>query len=110
MGLSGIVTAPSYKMCWSCATRYSSIADVMPRNRFQEIKSNVHFNNSSNMLPRTDPEYDKLFKTRPFLDAIRGNFLKVNPEEHNAIDQVLIPSQSYNSIIQYIKINHINGE
>lgn len=101
--LSGIVKVPSYRLYWANATRVSAIADVMPRNRFESIKWSLHFNDNSKMKNRGEPGYDKLFKLRPFIDAIRGNLLKIKPEEHNAIDEVLIPCKSRGSMIQYIK-------
>lgn len=34
--LSGIIRVPSYRMYWANATRVSSVAEVMPRNRFEQ--------------------------------------------------------------------------
>lgn len=101
--LSGIVKVPSYKMYWANATRVSSVADVMPRNRFERIKWSLHFNDNAKMKTRTQPGYDKLFKIRPLVDAVRENLLKLMSEEHNAVDEVLIPCKSKGTMIQYIK-------
>lgn len=101
--LSGIIRVPSYRMYWANATRVSSVAEVMPRNRFEQIKWNLHFNDNSQMKTRSQPGYDKLFKIRPLADGVRANCLKLKPEEHNAVDEVLIPCKSRSSIIQYIK-------
>lgn len=101
--LSGIIKVPSYRMYWANATRVSSVAEVMPRNKFEQIKWKLHFNDNAKMKQRTEPGYDKLFKLRPLVDAIRANCLKLKPEEHNAVDEVLIPCKSRSSMIQYIK-------
>lgn len=101
--LSGIVKMPSYRLYWAYSTRFAPIADAMPRNTFERIKSNLHLNDNANMKERSDPAYDKLFKVRPFLDKIRKNFQKISSEEHNSVDEVLIPCKSRKSIVQYIK-------
>lgn len=101
--LCSIVKMPSYRMYWSHWTRFAPIADAMPRNRFECIRSNLHLNNNDNLKPRSHPEHDRLFKVRPFVEKIRQNFRKVPSEEHNSIDEVLIPSKSRKAIIQYIK-------
>lgn len=101
--LSGVIKMPSYRMYWARATRFPAIADNMSRNVFEKIKSNLHLNDNSRMLPRSDPDYDKLFKIRPFLEKIKSNFQKIPSEEHNSVDEVLIPCKSRNSLVQYIK-------
>ena len=53
------------RMFWSENTRIDKIADDMSRNRWEEIKSNLHFNNNDNMPYREDADRDKLFKIRP---------------------------------------------
>ena len=78
--LSGIVKMPSYRMYWATETRYAPIADIMSRNRFANLRSSIHINNNDDMKPRDHAEYDKLFKVRPFIDAIRANFASTEPE------------------------------
>ncbi|XP_046383469.1 piggyBac transposable element-derived protein 2-like [Ischnura elegans] len=101
--IMSIVTMPSYSMFWSEKSRYGQIADVMSRNRFKTLRGNLHFNNNDNMLSRDDPAYDKLFKIRPFLNALRKNFLKVEPEEHNSVDEFMIPLKAHTALKQYMK-------
>lgn len=101
--ISGIVPMPSYKMYWSQHTRYSPIADVMARNRFEKLRSNLHINNNDNMKTRGDPFYDKLFKVRPFIETIKNNLSKIEPEEHNSVDEIMIPFKGHSSLKQYVK-------
>ena len=42
----GIVQLPSYRLYWSQSFRYETIAQVMPKNRFQELLNNLHFVNN----------------------------------------------------------------
>ncbi|XP_049770517.1 piggyBac transposable element-derived protein 2-like [Schistocerca cancellata] len=60
--LAGVVKMPSYRMYWAEATRFSSIADSMPRNRFDKLRKYLHVNDNTKMKQREDPDYDKLFK------------------------------------------------
>ncbi|XP_068084847.1 piggyBac transposable element-derived protein 2-like [Anabrus simplex] len=101
--MAGIVKMPSYRMYWAEKTRYPLIADVMSRNRFDKLRSYFHVNDNSRMKARTDPDYDKLFKVRPFVDKIRENFGKIEPEEHNVVDELIIPFKGRSSLKQYIK-------
>lgn len=101
--LSSIIRMPSYKMYWAYATRFPVIADAMSRNAFERIKSNLHLNDNSTMKQRNEPGYDKLFKVRPFIQKVNRNLKKFHSDEHNSIDEVLIPCKSRKSMVQYIK-------
>lgn len=67
---------PSYRMFWAEQTRFSTVSDAMSRNRFDNLRSNIHFNDNSKMRSREHPNHDKLFKVRPFINAIRENMKK----------------------------------
>lgn len=45
----------------------------------------VHFNDNTNCFPSTDIRQDKLFKIRPFIDAIQHNFKLIEPERLSEI-------------------------
>lgn len=101
--LMGINKVPSYRAHWRSATRYAPIADVMPRNRFESIKRFLHFNDNTKMKKRNEEGYDKLFKVRPFIDALRQNFLKVEPNPNQSIDEIMIPSKAVSPLRQFNK-------
>ncbi|NAV92166.1 hypothetical protein FGF77_24480, partial [Salmonella sp. gx-f7] len=47
---------------------------------------------------------DKLWKLRPWLDSIREKCLLVVPEEHNSVDEMMIPFKGkFSSIKQYMR-------
>ena len=101
--MTGIVKVPSYRKYWANATRIATIADVMPRNRFDKLRSFIHVNDNTNMLQRNEPGYDKLFKVRPFINSLRKNLSVVEQEEYSAVDEMVIPFKGHNSLKQYIK-------
>lgn len=101
--LAGIVRMPKYRMYWANSTRYQPIAETMSRDRFGKLRKFMHVNNNDKMVPREHNDYDKLFKIRPFIESLRKNFLKIEPEEHNSVDEMMIPMKSHTSMLQYIK-------
>ncbi|XP_049942644.1 piggyBac transposable element-derived protein 1-like [Schistocerca serialis cubense] len=60
--LAGVLKMPSYRMYWPEATRFSPIADSMPRNRFDKLRNYLHVNDNTKMKQREDPDYNRLFK------------------------------------------------
>lgn len=97
----GVTKFPSYRMFWSNETRIPSVSNVMPRNEFELIKSNLHFNDNSLMPEKNDEDYDRLYKVRPFIAKLRENCLQIEPEEKQSIDEMIIPTKTRWGIRQY---------
>lgn len=92
---------PRRRMYWSSeqGLRLPLIADAMAVNRFEDILRYLHFTDTSS----TDPGNDKLFRIKPVLDTLQANFLSaVDPEEFQAIDEMIMPFKGKLSIKQYI--------
>ncbi|KAJ3582777.1 hypothetical protein NHX12_000252 [Muraenolepis orangiensis] len=87
----GLVQMAGTRMYWETETRYSPVADVMPRNRFQSLLTSLHFVN--NMTVSETEKKDKLWKLRLWLDSFREKCLQVVPEEHNSVDEMMILSR-----------------
>ena len=70
--LMGINQLPSLKDYWRKDKhfRYAPIADRIPRDNFFQILRFLHFVDNSTLLPRTDPNYDRLGKVRPIIEAV----------------------------------------
>ena len=77
----GIVQLPKYKLYWSKQMRHPPVADVMPVNRFEKLRSFLHIINKNN-LDLSNIDGNKLFKVRPIIDAIRNECVKIEPEEY----------------------------
>lgn len=101
--LSGIVKMPSYRMYWSDSCRFSPIADVMLRTRFDKLRSGIHLNDNSNMVPKEHPSYDPLFKIRPVLTLVKENLRDIPAEEHHSVDEMIVPFKGRSSLKQYNK-------
>ena len=90
---------PRTEMYWGSETRISQVADVMSKNRWQGIKTNVHLNDNSN----SDHTTDKLFKLRPFLDSLSNNLQKIPIDEKVCVDEQIIPFKGKHSLKVYVK-------
>jgi len=55
------------------------------------------------MKARDDPEYDKLFKVRQFVDSIKSSFQEIEVEGYNSVDELIIPFKGRSSLKQYVR-------
>ncbi|XP_018020808.1 piggyBac transposable element-derived protein 3-like [Hyalella azteca] len=99
--LTGIIKVPSYRTYWKKGLQLAAISDIMSRDKFEEIKRYIHFNDNTQQKTRDDPDFDKLFKIRPIIESIRTNCRKVSQEEHQVVDEQIIPTKARISLKQY---------
>lgn len=74
--MTSLVSMPAYIYYWSESTRYPLIADTMSRNRFQTLRQYLHVNENNKVIPRCQPNHDRLFKITPLVEALRENMEK----------------------------------
>ena len=100
----GIHKLPQRHMYWANTTFVPLIANCMPRNRFEEILSVLHFNNNQEAITdASDPNYDKLYKIKPLIDHFRSCFKEaVTPETMQAIDEMMVPFKGRHGVKQYM--------
>ena len=84
----GILQPPSYKSHWSRELHCPRVADVMPCNPYQELLRYLHFVNNDSTNAQ-----DKLAKIHPLISMLRDEFVKMEPEEYNSVDEQIIPSK-----------------
>ena len=93
----GISQLPSYKFYWSWEHRCPRIKDVMPHNRYQELLRYLHFVNKDSINTQ-----DKLAKIRPLISMVWDEFVKIEPEEYDSVDEQIIAAKTkYSSNRQY---------
>jgi len=69
----------------------SAISEAWTKRAFWDFLHCFHLKDNSAALPHTDPNYDKLHKIRPILEAIRKNCLSnFDPGRDNAIDEAMV--------------------
>ena len=103
--IMGINKLPSYRDYWSTVPylRNEYICRLMTVNRFGWLLSHIHLNDNSIIPARNSPNFDKLYKLRPFLDKIEINFQKnFNLGPSIAIDESMIKFKGRSNIKQYL--------
>ena len=70
----GVYELPSCRMCWKSPCRVNVVADWLGRNRWEAIKSLLHF---ADYNERPADCTDRLYKIRPLVDTLREGFNKV---------------------------------
>ncbi|XP_071479178.1 piggyBac transposable element-derived protein 4-like [Diadema antillarum] len=91
--LMGVVGKPLIQLYWSTRQSIQTpfFGQIMTRDRFQLLLRFLHFNNNDEAKERDDPNYDPLFKLRPFYNAVTKAFSTVfTPWRSIAIDEALI--------------------
>ena len=84
---------PSLRDYWSSdwVLGVPEFAKVMPRNRFLELWNNLHLCDNSKMPQWGEPNFDKLFKEREFLNDLTTKFqINYNPHREQVVDEAMI--------------------
>ena len=69
----------------------------------ETIRNCFHINDNSTTKARDDPEYDRLFKVRPFVDSMKPSFQEIEVEEYNSVNELIIPFKGQSSLKHYIR-------
>ena len=71
----GVHQLPALQDYWSKDPLHgvTGITACMPYSRFKDLRSRLHLNDNSMVIPRGQPGYDKLHKVKPLLEAMRSN-------------------------------------
>lgn len=91
---------PRSRMYWASSTRVDKVADTMSRNRWVEIKNNLHCNDNAGYDSR-DPSRDRLYKIRPLVDHFQGKFRAIPKEQHLCVDEQIVPYKGTSRLRQY---------
>lgn len=98
----GLTQMSGVRMYWETDSQYTPISDVMSRNRFQSLLTSLHSVN--NLTVSETQKKDKLWKLRPWLASVREKCLLVVPEEHNSVDEMMVPFKGkFSGIKQYLR-------
>ncbi|GFY74385.1 piggyBac transposable element-derived protein 4 [Trichonephila inaurata madagascariensis] len=89
----GIKRLPSYRDFWSTneILHDAFVSGLMPVRKLLWILGNIHLNDNNLMPKKSEKNFDKLYKVRPFLDHLSEMFFKVfKPGHKQAIDESMI--------------------
>lgn len=79
----------------------SYVANVIPQNRFEVVGNSLHFANSEEMLQRTDPNFDMVYKVQPD-DLFQLMFPKCT-KPLQTVGKRMIKFKGHNTMKQYTK-------
>ena len=97
-------------MYWDITSGYEPVAHAMSRDKFQTLKKYLHFvDNHSAPSNVQDESKDRLFKIRPLFEPLKKNCVKQIPEEHNSIDEQMIPFKGRSFLRHYMPNKLDNG-
>ena len=95
----GYHVLPSVRDYWSSDPDLSVpfISNGMPRKRFEEKRSLLHFNSNESMRAPSDPLHDRTFKVRVVLDHFNESFSSVmSPSQFQSKDEHMIKIKELN--------------
>lgn len=99
--LSGYHTLPQTDLYWSTEEDkgVQIVKDCMSRNKFKNIKRNLHLSDNNNLDKK-----DKFSKLRPFFNIINERFMQFDVFSfHLSIDEQMVPYFGRHSCKMYIK-------
>ena len=90
--MMGIIHKHNVNSYWSLEELLAtpSFSQMMLRDRFKLFLKFLHFNDNSTYDPE-DPDRDRLYKIRPFLNMLRDRFRNTySPEKNLSVDESLV--------------------
>ena len=97
--LMSIVSLPSYELYWSKELRVDCVANVMSLKRYELIRRYLHANDNA----EKNENSSRLFKVEPVVNTLRTNYLSVEQEQYQSIDEQMVPAKTKRSgIRQYM--------
>eukprot|EP00795_Rhopilema_esculentum_P006511 gene6511-11974_t len=101
MGLAKLPTIEDY---WRKGiTHMPWFRSVMPRRKFQQVLRFLHLADNSKQLPRSDPNYNKLYKLGDLMACFNKCFKEMYaPRQNLSIDEQMIGTKLRIGFLQYM--------
>lgn len=96
----GCLKFPRVHLYWDKALGLDIFLDTMSRDRFFQLRNNLHI---VNLLEMPEPLEDRIYKVRPVFDVVRQRCLELTLEENLCIDEQIVPFRGSLNIKQYVK-------
>lgn len=96
----GVFNFPAIDDYWCIESRFSVIADIMPRRRFKLLRRYLHFNDNQ----QCNGSPDRFYKIRPLFDMLRQQCLLISSTYQHSVDEVMVAYKGTRagSLRQYI--------
>ena len=86
-----LVKLPRSRYYWHNEVQIPAVSKYMYMRRWEIIKSNLHFSDNSVAPEKGSPNYDRIFKIRPFIELLNDRFNKIPMTEHLVVDEQIVP-------------------
>lgn len=96
-----MVKLSNSRLYWKSKLNCPIVSEVMSRDRWEDIKSKIHFNDNT-QTPLPNEKTDKLFKIRPLIDHLQKKFREIPMPQMLCVDEQIVPFKGKISIKQYI--------
>ncbi|XP_047103657.1 piggyBac transposable element-derived protein 3-like [Schistocerca piceifrons] len=93
---------PRVRMYWGKTTRVISITEIMTRDRYFSIRSNLKVTDDNAVTEETRRK-DKLWKIRPLLERVKRACLSLPRSPEVAVDEQMIPFTGACAIKQFVR-------
>ncbi|CAK1591763.1 unnamed protein product [Parnassius mnemosyne] len=93
---------PSVRSYWSSKFGFRPIIEAMPVNKFEKVRSILHFNDNNLHKPVGSPDHDKLHKLRPIIDHLTMKFSSVPMEQRLSVDEQMCATKISHFLKQYL--------
>lgn len=103
--VTGILKLPRLYLYWTTThpLLQTKVRDIMSSGRFFAILRALHLNDSTQRVPKGQPDHDPLFEVRKLLDLVTPRFEdQFNLHEEVSIDEAMIPFKGRLSFKQYL--------
>lgn len=93
-----VIQLPRPRLYWSSECRVAQVADIMARNRWEEIKRSLHFSDNNNMAGNND----KLFKIRPLMNSLLPKFHMLPQDQMLSIHEQIVPFNGETNLNKHV--------
>lgn len=100
--MMSVIQIPNNRRYWTPIVGNKLIQETMSVNRFEKIKSMLHFNDNNEVIPRENPKHDRLFKIRPVVKHLVEKFMSVPFENCLSVDEQLCSTKCKSYLKQYL--------
>lgn len=103
-----LVKLSNSRKYWSGKLNCPLVAEVISGDRWEQIKSNLHFNDNYNcQTNKNHPNYDKLFKICPFITHLADKFKKILKPQRLCVYEQMIPFKGISFLKQYTPLKPV---
>lgn len=99
--MMGILKLPRVRIYWSQMANVDVVSQAMPRNRFFELRSHLHFADKSTFNEEKKKE-NRLFLVEPVLNCFREACLQLPRSQNVCVDEQMVPFSGRCPYRQYV--------